>query len=1004
MKILARVLLVSALAAISIASSPFGDETRADAPRSVRETVAASHIGDIFGHMVNVDIADGLIVDGAAAPAEATISVTLDTNHRDSLRLELVDATGVIVDGADTDLVPDENGIARHTIALTPDGDDVGQAYLQIAAVSLLDGRNRAEFPITVSALNSDGRNLAGANGIAALALRAFDATHNIGPDTVLEPGSELALERGLVPGTVTSPSAAASATVASAAALGQLPDDEFDEAESAVEVDNENGFVPIDGVALWTDADGNTHPISFARVEVQAISPRTIYRITSTDAFGRYSTTIAQNCDGDCVAVVVYSDAQPTTTGGVRVAPSPNQPTFSVSSEPFGIPAGAASYTVDDIVSAPVPDELLAIEINGAFSTHQAIQSVRPLGDQLGLTTGQNLEVEYPRSGSSSSGYELPSPQYPLGRVLIGSSNALDWDVIHHEYGHLIGNLANIESSPGGPHAINENLALRLPLDNALRLAWSEGWATFFGTYAQTELNLAQLGVPEVGDRVYQDPNFRVELESPSDELIYQSFPDNELTIFRTLWDLYDGNVPADELQAPSIGLANPTEPFDRVALLEGLLDSLLSLNDPGAGSIDDFYDAWYRLVAPLSPPEVATLGCLASQAGAAPQLIAPLVDADGVLDLTGAEPETLGFLRGGASPADLASTFLLEFWSPGYENVIFSASLTEAELGVLGDQPAASHLLDIAEHDVVRTLGEGHVLVSSNFRAPGTARMAGCGLDYEATPSLQIDFASTCLSGNGRFDVAVENLGETPRTLQFEVEQIAPRTKVIDPGETRTFTVTGRIDGVNRVSVSEDVIGRQVQWFDAEPVVACDPPAPEVVVRTSCLADYGRIDVLITNEGPSAVYTVRVDQVVPKTAVVTNDTNARVSITGRPDGQRLVNVRRNGNDIVFDQFVTVLCDYEPDGEAAGLSTVRCFGGDGRFDVYLNNYDEGDTVDTFVITVSGMPDRTRTVRAGDTVIVPYTGRPDRGYDIEALRDDEPVFTTSVDVACDAPD
>jgi len=60
-------------------------------------------------------------------------------------------------------------------------------------------------------------------------------------------------------------------------------------------------------------------------------------------------------------------------------------------------------------------------------------------------------------------------------------------YDVQYHEYGHYVMDSFNFENNPGGPHNIGDCIAnVHSSKDQGVRLAWGEGWPTYWGTTVQ--------------------------------------------------------------------------------------------------------------------------------------------------------------------------------------------------------------------------------------------------------------------------------------------------------------------------------------------------------------------------------------------------------------------------------------------------------------------------------------------------------------------------------------
>ncbi|MCA1808627.1 MAG: hypothetical protein LC725_04090, partial [Lentisphaerae bacterium] len=122
------------------------------------------------------------------------------------------------------------------------------------------------------------------------------------------------------------------------------------------------------------------------------------------------------------------------------------------------------------------------------------------------------------------------------------------DWDVIFHEYGHFLANKGSstkFDNSPGGSHSGGTTIPAH-GKDKGVRLAWSEGFATWFAIIAQVQPAQTLLGLPGVpnsGNRFYQDTedaNLKDDLETPTRSHGYAS----ENSIMGLLYDLCDRNV----------------------------------------------------------------------------------------------------------------------------------------------------------------------------------------------------------------------------------------------------------------------------------------------------------------------------------------------------------------------------------------------------------------------------------------------------------------------------
>src|SRR5205823_3762943 len=79
---------------------------------------------------------------------------------------------------------------------------------------------------------------------------------------------------------------------------------------------------------------------------------------------------------------------------------------------------------------------------------------------------------------------------------------------VQYHEYGHYVMDSFNFENNPGGAHNIGDCI-VQVHGNNKSegnRLAWGEGWPTYWGTTVQRDFGLPGAGIPTVGDATYTD------------------------------------------------------------------------------------------------------------------------------------------------------------------------------------------------------------------------------------------------------------------------------------------------------------------------------------------------------------------------------------------------------------------------------------------------------------------------------------------------------------------
>lgn len=348
-------------------------------------------------------------------------------------------------------------------------------------------------------------------------------------------------------------------------------------------------GGLTVSGQITWDDENGNPHPAYGIVVSVFEDNLLDIFlgtQVTFTD--GLYSIAIP-NVDLDNGIPDIYVSVS-GTNGWIDLQPN-----------------GGGSYSA----TGPTATDQAAMNIvynlninnggpaGGAFSVFQASTWI------AGHTANRRGGVALPQivtfwpNGGTGSFYD--------GNLNIEQADRWDWDTIHHEYGHYIADVLNTENNPGGPHGIGDCISVTggHDKDEGLRLAWGEGWPTYNGTSAQTDLGLAALSIPRVGDTQYDDQeddgvNYDLEPQSNGGK-----GEDNELAVQRMLWDAYD----------------SASDGRDALSLTSQFIWDTLDNADPTTLSA-----AWNALYAASSPFTDLALSEISCDHNVGPSLQAPV------------------------------------------------------------------------------------------------------------------------------------------------------------------------------------------------------------------------------------------------------------------------------------------------------------------------------------------------------------------------------------------
>lgn len=311
-----------------------------------------------------------------------------------------------------------------------------------------------------------------------------------------------------------------------------------------------ETAATRVVGTVKFTDVAGGTHPVPFIKVEVwdaNSSAPHQKLADGTTDANGNYQLQFAVNM-ADRPDLYVISRA----TG----------PTVKVVD--FNSPASDIVWAIDSLpaVNDVVPGSELRIDItadndlitrpsNVAFEIYAAVDVMARYVQSIGQPLPRQVRVRYPRAEDGSD--------YLNDTIRLGGTDAHDWDNIHHEYGHHLQAIFGISNSPGGPHALDENLCQSREKADGIHLAWGEGWPTFFSILMQSQKNLALMNVPNLGDTRYTDTKpsgMSLEYDIENDFDTGGAGEGNEIAVQRILWDLYDSR-PGEQEQI-SVPAAN--------------------------------------------------------------------------------------------------------------------------------------------------------------------------------------------------------------------------------------------------------------------------------------------------------------------------------------------------------------------------------------------------------------------------------------------------------------
>lgn len=260
---------------------------------------------------------------------------------------------------------------------------------------------------------------------------------------------------------------------------------------------------VEVNGTVKWTDQNGIEHPAQNVKVEIHDQSDSlfdldNVLCTTYTDNTGYYSAIINNdNNDPDGgydIRVDVFAEGE-----NCRVV----IPGIFLNIHKYSSPV---TYNIQnlDIVTEDVTFTN-ADDLGRAFQVHQAAMMAAKFVEAINGSLLPMITVDYP---------DNDGPYYSGNVISLLNGYHSEWDVIQHEYGHYVQDKLNLDNSPGGSHSSQSNLTDYFNVDlnryytkdEAIRLSWGEGWATYFAISLQKENGSVSLGIPNVGDSYFQD------------------------------------------------------------------------------------------------------------------------------------------------------------------------------------------------------------------------------------------------------------------------------------------------------------------------------------------------------------------------------------------------------------------------------------------------------------------------------------------------------------------
>ena len=394
------------------------------------------------------------------------------------------------------------------------------------------------------------------------------------------------------------------------------------------------SGNVTFSGNISWRASDNSDHGAYGMSVTVWESIPPLFIPIpvasvaTSTD--GSYSMNVFVPPLTTCFVDFVTSNSAVALTPGLP--PLPYGAVSPLTFDPGGGSTVVWNFDAANTGTGP------SVGLESMVTFEAASLAIRNGNTFLGF-----LPIVWPGSSGSAFYDGIHINLRPLDRYA--------YDVEYHEYGHYVMDSFNFENNPGGPHNIGDCIAaVHSSKDQGLRLAWGEGWPTYWGTTAQHDFGIPGLGIPTAGDATYTDTeagNFSYSLENdsapPAAQDGFGRGEDNEIAVQRILWDLVDS--PSDNRDAVT---------FSDVTLLNLFRGT----------NIERLSQAWGLIRGTLSNAQQLSFGAITTDADVGPRPTAPANNAV----VSPSANKTFTWVANVGCPSSYSgNSFTLRFFTPG-------------------------------------------------------------------------------------------------------------------------------------------------------------------------------------------------------------------------------------------------------------------------------------------------------------------------------------------------
>ncbi len=301
--------------------------------------------------------------------------------------------------------------------------------------------------------------------------------------------------------------------------------------------------------------------PVRFAAVEAVRCSDSQVLSAANTDSAGGYSLVFTNTGTARVYLRVIAE------TGNARIK---NNTTDNAI---YAVKSGTIDDSKDSAFTANI-DITVSSGAGGAFNILDTFVDGGLFLEGFSVTTMPTLSAFWEKNGCDGTYFQGSDNSIHLLGGCSGDTDEYDDDIILHEFGHYVAANLSRDDSPGGSHTLADNT-------QDIRLAWSEGWATFLSAAVRGNANMVDTNLDTASSFEIEGPSLfgsSFDLDSSS---IYTT---SEVSVATFVWDIFDSTNEA--FDALSSGFSPIWDVF---------LNYLPALPATASVSIEDFWDGWF-------------------------------------------------------------------------------------------------------------------------------------------------------------------------------------------------------------------------------------------------------------------------------------------------------------------------------------------------------------------------------------------------------------------------